>query len=365
MGHVTAVALLALLASCTTATQPPPNEMQPDSGPILQPDQAVTPDAHVQLDSAAPSPDSGPGVSNTPPVVTTQNELKTVLPKAAKMLTSTKGSGQLYVSLDGKVIANYAWGSYDTQTLVPWASATKPSTGVAFMRLVEEGLVSLDDPVSKHIAGFEVKGKAGVLIRHLLTHAAHLSGYAGPTAKKEWDQVIADIVAAPLAWERGAPPNVDKTKPPIPGEHPAYNPPSLWILGEILRLERNKPFDRIIRDEMYLLAGMSDSFNGMTDPELAQYKDRIPPVVDGAKPDRHWANPAGGTIGPSWQLGRFYEVVLLGKGRYDNTDILSAATIADMVKRQSGPEGRVLLGADLRAQLLGADDATLRQRAIT
>ncbi|MCC2981524.1 serine hydrolase domain-containing protein [Sphingomonas sp. IC4-52] len=70
-------------------------------------------------------------------------------------------------------------------------SMTKPVTGIAAMLLVEDGRISLDDPVSKYFPAFanmrvltspdtsldSVPAKNPILIRHLLTHTAGL-GYS-------------------------------------------------------------------------------------------------------------------------------------------------------------------------------------------
>jgi CubicO group peptidase (beta-lactamase class C family) len=45
---------------------------------------------------------------------------------------------------------------------------------------------------------------------------------------------------------------------------------------------------------------------------------------------------AGGTLGPTWQLGRFYEMVLLGKGTLNGRQILQPQTVADMTSLQAG-----------------------------
>jgi CubicO group peptidase (beta-lactamase class C family) len=96
------------------------------------------------------------------------------------------------------------------------------------------------------------------------------------------------------------------------------------------------PFDRLIRQELYVPCGMGDCFNGMTDEELQEYTSRIPAAAARTKPDLHWANPAGGTLGPTWQLGRFYEMILLGKGTLNGRQILQPQTVADMTSLQAG-----------------------------
>jgi methyl acetate hydrolase len=93
------------------------------------------------------------------------------------------------------------------------ASMTKPVTSVAIMRLVEEGKLKLDDPVSKYLAGFDNlrvitkfnekdatyetrPAKRPMTIRHLLTHTSGI-GYdfsnaiehrlIEKTRKDEWE----------------------------------------------------------------------------------------------------------------------------------------------------------------------------------
>src|SRR5207247_7254312 len=78
------------------------------------------------------------------------------------------------------------------------ASRTKPVTSVAAMMLVEAGRLGLDDPVSKHVPGFEGRpvlarfnaadgtydtrpAKRPVTIRHLMTHTSGLGyGFSSP-----------------------------------------------------------------------------------------------------------------------------------------------------------------------------------------
>jgi CubicO group peptidase (beta-lactamase class C family) len=52
----------------------------------------------------------------------------------------------------------------------PWASVTKPATALAVLVAVEEGTLSLDDPVGPH----------GSTVRHLLAHASGLGPDPGP-----------------------------------------------------------------------------------------------------------------------------------------------------------------------------------------
>src|SRR5262249_36825967 len=79
-------------------------------------------------------------------------------------------------------------------TIFNIASMTKPVTSVAIMMLLEQGKLSLDDPVSKYLPGFDNlkvitkfnaedgtyearPAKRAMTLRHLLTHTSGI-GYA-------------------------------------------------------------------------------------------------------------------------------------------------------------------------------------------
>ena len=70
-------------------------------------------------------------------------------------------------------------------TLFGIMSMTKPISATALMILVDEGKVSIDDPVEKYIPAFAnaktTSGEAvrGLKIRHLLTHTSGLGGDQG------------------------------------------------------------------------------------------------------------------------------------------------------------------------------------------
>ncbi len=132
-----------------------------------------------------------------------------VLPRTASVLRNAAaqgGAGQFYLSRDGKVLADVAWGTtregaaYTPATLVSWASAVKPTTCTCLMKLWERGRIDIDDTVTKFIPEFGVNGKADVTIRHLLTHTAHLGGYGGPQdLPPRFEDSINAIVKAPAS----------------------------------------------------------------------------------------------------------------------------------------------------------------------
>ena len=87
---------------------------------------------------------------------------------------------------DGRVIKESGYGLASVELDVPVSSSTvfeigsisKQITAAAVMMLVEEGKVSLDDPISKYI-GESPGSWRGVTVRHLLTHTSGLKNYNG------------------------------------------------------------------------------------------------------------------------------------------------------------------------------------------
>src|SRR3989454_8820431 len=101
------------------------------------------------------------------------------------------------------------------------ASMTKPVTSVAVMMLVEQGKLSLDDPVSKYLPGFKdreviatfgakdttfttKKAAKEVLIRHLLTNTSGLAyTFSNDTANRLQQKLSKPAEELPLLYEPG------------------------------------------------------------------------------------------------------------------------------------------------------------------
>lgn len=87
---------------------------------------------------------------------------------------------QLYVSIDGRKVACFGIGAardgfeVTSSTLFPWFCVIKPLIAVAFARLWEQGVVSIDDKVVDFVPQFARHGKEAITYRHLLTHTAGL-----------------------------------------------------------------------------------------------------------------------------------------------------------------------------------------------
>ena len=84
-----------------------------------------------------------------------------------------EGAAMLVVK-DGEVLYEDYFGTYTADTIVGIASASKWFGAATVMALVDDGLIDLDDPVSKYLPAFSDEDKAEITIRQLLSHTSGL-----------------------------------------------------------------------------------------------------------------------------------------------------------------------------------------------
>src|SRR4051794_18970510 len=82
--------------------------------------------------------------------------------------------GVLLVARGGDVVHRFAVGDTNARTVMPIASASKWLTSATLMTLVDEGKLSLDDPVQQYLPAFD-GGKSAITVRELLSHTTGLS----------------------------------------------------------------------------------------------------------------------------------------------------------------------------------------------
>ncbi len=277
--------------------------------------------------------------------------LRERLPRTHAQLAAAPGAGQLYLSRRGEVLADVAWGktasgaAVTPATLVAWASAVKPLTAVAFLKLWDRGKFDLDDKVTRLLPEFGANGKEDVKIRHLLTHTAHLGGYPGPQAlHPDFAVNVKRILDAPRTAAR---PNAPV---PAPGNAPGYNPPAFFVLAEICRRLYGRSFDEVIRREVFEPCGMPDSWCGMPRARYRAYREQgrlgifasrgaAAPEAAGETVATTLASedgaaliqPAGGGYGPTRELARFYEMMLRRGRDARGKQLLSPQAVEAMI----------------------------------
>ena len=139
----------------------------------------------------------------------------------------------------------YRGGSVDPRTVFRIASITKVFAGMALLQLRDEGKLTLDDPLTKHLpeAGSLVypKGETPpITLRHLVTHTSGLPRSV-PNGVSE---------ASLLAYLKGL--RLEKT----PGEHTAYSNLAVGLVGPIVRRLGGMPVRDYLRTRVFAPLGM-------------------------------------------------------------------------------------------------------------
>jgi CubicO group peptidase (beta-lactamase class C family) len=97
------------------------------------------------------------------------------------------------VTVRGELVADLWGGSKDMAGTIPWErdtitcvwSSSKGIGGVCFAMLVDRGLASYQDKVSKYWPEFAVHGKGDVTIGMLLSHQSGITGFTEPVTLEE------------------------------------------------------------------------------------------------------------------------------------------------------------------------------------
>ncbi len=133
---------------------------------------------------------------------------------AAKLESGEDLGASLAVNIDGEMVVDLWGGWADEARTVPWTentianvfSTTKTMTALAALVLVDRGELDLDAPVAKYWPEFAANGKAGIKVRHLLSHTSGVSGWEQPNTLEDlydWDKSTALLATQAPWWEPG------------------------------------------------------------------------------------------------------------------------------------------------------------------
>ena len=133
---------------------------------------------------------------------------------AAKLESGEDLGASLAFKIEGEMVVDLWGGWADEARTVPWTentitsvfSTTKSMTSLAALVLVDRGELDLDATVAKYWPEFAANGKAGVKVRHLLSHMSGVSGWEQPITLEDmydWDKSTALLAAQAPWWEPG------------------------------------------------------------------------------------------------------------------------------------------------------------------
>lgn len=194
------------------------------------------------------------------------------------------------------------FGDFQPDKVVPIASSTKWLTGALIMSLADDGILSLDDPVSKYLPSFS-GDKSQITIRQLMSHTSGLIPEAPCLANlfTTLDACVAEIAGTPLIA--------------APGTELRYGGASMQVAGRVAEVAAGKNW-------------------------VMLFRDRIAAPLEMASTDYYGlgftANPrvAGGARSSLADYGRFAAMILRG-GEYQGRRILSEDAVREMLSDQT------------------------------
>jgi CubicO group peptidase (beta-lactamase class C family) len=221
------------------------------------------------------------------------------------------------------------------------ASMSKPITATAVLMLMEEGKLSLDDPISKYIpelSGLKTAdGKTQrITLRQLLTHTSGMGEATDEEAKTA--RTLSDLVPAfaskPLAFE--------------PGSQWKYCQSGILTLGRIVEIVSGVPFEVFVQKRIFDPLGMKDTTFYLTATQMPRWV--IPAKRDGEQlvpaeigllyghpPTwrEHYPASNGGLFSTAPDYTRFAQMLLSG-GVFDGRRYLTTESVRIMATVQSG-----------------------------
>jgi CubicO group peptidase (beta-lactamase class C family) len=279
----------------------------------------------------------------------------------------------LLIQQHGKPVLFKAFGAKDVEDHRPMTddaifrlySMSKPVTSVAAMMLVEDGKMSLDDPLSKFIPAFaeakvavekrDEKGKEvlateplarPIRIMDLLRQTSGITyGFYGDSpVRKLYDNsglFDGDVDNAQLA--------IRLAKLPL-----AEQPGTLWdyghstdVLGRVIEVVSGKSLYEFEKERLLAPLGMVDTAFTVVDSKRSRVAEPLPGdqtlstikgLGDPVKP-RRWESGGGGMVGTVADYARFAQM-LLNRGTLDGRRYLKSETVSlmtsDLVPPESG-----------------------------
>jgi CubicO group peptidase (beta-lactamase class C family) len=264
------------------------------------------------------------------------------------------------VARKGKILSLEAVGWQDLDGKVPMkpdsifqiASMTKPVTAMGILMLEEEGRLSIEDPVEKHLPEFRgqqliVKKEGATLtlgkparqitVRDLLTHTSGLRGASPPGfgdlyAKRNRTLAEATIAISqwPLEFE--------------PGSRWAYCNTGIDTLGRIIEVCSGRSYEAFLEERLFQPLGMKDTFFYPNDAQKARVALLYKKDKDGLARSENFLGdavggrfplPAGGLFSTAPDLLKLYQM-MLDRGTAGGRRYLSEASVDKMTRNHTG-----------------------------
>ena len=235
------------------------------------------------------------------------------------------------------------------------ASMTKPITAMGLMILAEEGKLSMDDLVEKHIPAFKgqmliasrdeqaktttvKRPSRPITLRDLATHTSGLPGGFPDgisdlyfSRQLTLSEAVCVSSQRPLEFE--------------PGSKWAYCNAGIDTLGRVIEVVSGQSYESFLAKRIFEPLGMTDTSFYPTDEQLTRLaglygskEGKLVPIgyqLLGPTKNAKHPIPAGGLYSTAADLAKLYRV-LLHRGTVGSTKIISEPSLTEMTKVQTG-----------------------------
>jgi CubicO group peptidase (beta-lactamase class C family) len=240
----------------------------------------------------------------------------------------------------------------EVDTIFQIASMTKPITALAIQMLEDEGKLSVEDPVEKHLPEFKgqllVKSKTAdeivlvkpprpVTIRDLATHTGGQPGAPPAGLSDLYTRRHRSLAEATLAY----------SQMPLqfePGTKWAYSNAGIDILGRIVEAVASTSFEAFLEERLFKPLGMKDTFFYPTEATLPRLAALYKKQGDGLGAAKNFLGtpvggkfplPAGGLYSTAPDLARLCRM-MLAKGVWEGKRIFPEASVEKMTRVLTG-----------------------------
>lgn len=254
------------------------------------------------------------------------------------------------------------------------ASMTKPITAAALMVLVDEGKVSIDDPVEKHLPDFKdlwlaveqdqehvllKRPQTKMTVRHILSHTSGFPFKSAIEQNPTFDTLrIRDCARSytitPLLSE--------------PGTKYLYSNAGINTAGRIIEVVSGMPYEQFLQQKLFVPLGMQDTTFWPNEEQTGRLAKPYKPNAD--KTDLEETTivqlqyplsdrsrqpiPGGGLFSTARDVSAFCRM-LLNKGTAGERRVLSEESVKQLTSRQTaeGIKENYGLGFSLNGETFG------------
>jgi CubicO group peptidase (beta-lactamase class C family) len=255
-------------------------------------------------------------------------------------------SGAILVERAGGELFSAAKGLAHRGFLVPntvetrfdTASVTKLFTAAAAFRLIDRGLIALDERIGDIIDLSGTKIPANVTLRHCLTHSSGIADDADEEAGEDYEAIWRERPCYLVRETRDFLPQFAHKEPLFPaGDHVRYNNCAFILAGLSLEARSGLPYRELVAREVFGPAGMGRSLFASRD------EADLPDIAEGYATVE---GPEGKPLGFRKNIYAFPPVGSPDSGAY--------TTVRDLGRFFGVVEGPDFLGEAVRAEFLKA-----------